>query len=92
MDEHYNGNDDLNNAEKPKQWSRIYFVNDDYFNDNSDLLFVNMQSDSLHIQVDQNSTAATRQRKKNNRKSKIFYVNCEHIEMGHDNQVSMCPI
>ena len=26
-----------------KQWSRIFFVNDDYFNENSNLVFVNMQ-------------------------------------------------
>ena len=77
-----------NPVEKGRQWSKIFYATDDYFNENSDILFGNMHSDSLHIQVDQNSTAAARKRKKNNRRSKIFYVNCEHINMGCNTQVS----
>ena len=44
-------------------------------------LIINVQSEPVNLFVDGNSDAAARERKKRNRKSKLFYVSCDEINV-----------
>ncbi|XP_057298791.1 uncharacterized protein LOC130629553 isoform X2 [Hydractinia symbiolongicarpus] len=77
------------NSERKKlnRKSKLFYVSCDYLDVNNDDgsiqsgYVLNVHSDPLNINVDQNSEKAVRERKKKNRKSKLFYVSYDHINV-----------
>ena len=72
--------------------SKLFYVSCDYVDVNNDEgqqgYVLNVHSEPLNIFVDQNAKKAERERKKQNRKSKLFYVSCEHFDVGGQGGVS----
>ena len=82
-------------SKENKRKSKLFYVSCDYMEvnkenevnkkntgyqkQNSESL-ASVRSDQVSILVDQN--ASDKQRKKINRRSKLFYVSCEHVELG----------
>ena len=73
--------------------SKLFYVSCDYVDVNNDEgqqgYVLNVHSEPLNIFVDQNAKKAERERKKQNRKSKLFYVSCEHFDVGGQGEVSI---
>lgn len=73
--------------------SKLFYVSCDYLDVNNDDgsiksgYVLNVHSDPLNINVDQNSEKAVRERKKKNRKSKLFYVSYDHINVDGNHKV-----
>ena len=75
---------------KRNRKSKLFYVSCDYLDVNDENTdskqsgyVLNVHSDPLNIQVD-NSTNSEKERKKRNRKSKLFYVSCEHFDFENE--------
>ena len=79
-----------NERKKLNRRSKLFYVSCDYIDvdfsgdgNKTGGFVLNVQSDPLNIMINQNSAAAERERKKRNRKSKLFYVSCEHFDLSN---------